>query len=95
MALNGRLSQILGFLDKKEFKHSNDPAGRKKRCIYKADVPSDVNLLTYSIFIYSDIVYPTHVGNQSVPILGIIHCNHQNRSQYTHRTLPIWNYDRL
>ena len=85
-----KLANILGFIDKVEFANVGNTPSLPRA--YAGDVVPDINLLTFSLYIYSDIVYPTRVGNTIVPILGIIHCDSRLDSQYTHRTLPILNY---
>ena len=74
--IHRKVANILGFFDKVQF----------------ANVGNRIPLLTFSLYIYSDIVYPTHVGDKNVPILGIIYCDTHLDLQYTHRTLPILNY---
>ena len=85
-----KLANILGFIDKVEFANVGNTPSLPRA--YAGDVVPDINLLTFILYIYSDIVYPTRVGNTIVPILGIIHCDSRLDSQYTHRTLPILNY---
>ena len=85
--IHRKLANILGFFDKVQFANvGNRPALPRA---YVSDVIPDINLLTFSLYIYSDIVYPSRVGDKNVPILGIIHCDTHLDSQYT---IPILNY---
>ena len=88
--IHRKLANILGFFDKVQFANVGNPIPLPR--LYISDVVPDVNLLTFSLYIYSDIVYPTHVGDKNVPILGIIHCDTGLDSQYTQKTVPVLNY---
>ena len=88
--LHKTLSNLLGFFDRTRFKAGRNQEGRQS---YISQVVPEVSLLTYSLFIYSDIVYPTKVGSSEVPVLGILKCDtEKTASQYKHETLPILNF---
>ena len=55
-----KLANILGFIDKVEFANVGNTPSLPRA--YAGDVVPDINLLTFSLYIYSDIVYPTRVG---------------------------------
>ena len=88
--IHRKLANILGFFDKVQFANVGNTLASPRA--YVSDVVPDINLLTFSLYIYSDIVYPSRVGDKNVPILGIIHCDTHLDSQYTYRTIPILNY---
>ena len=88
--IHKKLANILGFFVKVQFANVGNRLALPRA--YVSDVVPDINFLTFRLYIYSDIVYPTRVGDKNVRILGIIHCDTHLNSQYTHRTLPILNY---
>ena len=88
--LHKSLSNLLGFFERTKFEQSR---GALYPQSFTGEVVPDVSLLTFSLFIYSDIVYPTKVGSDEVPILGILKCdNETTASQYNHKTLPVLNF---
>lgn len=84
------LSNLLGFVDRTRFRAAPD---REARQTYESQVVPEVSLLTFSLFIYSNIVYPTKVGSSEVPVLGILKCDtERTASEYKHETLPVLNF---
>ena len=77
--IHRKLANILGFFDKVQFANVGNRTPLPR--VYVSDVVPDINLFTFTIFIYSNIVYPSYVGDKNVQILGIIHCDTRLDSQ--------------
>lgn len=96
--LRSGLAQMLGFVERTKFPFvPHDNLLRKQGPkIYRADVAPDVNLLTYSLFIYTDIVRDSVVGNTTVPLIGCIHVANNNLEKgYTHYVVPLLHFVKL
>ena len=101
MQIHRKLANILGFLETEEFTSTgitdkpeltNIAHVAKDTSLYRAQVVPDTTLLTFSLYIYSNLIENSHVGDSNVPILGIIHCDTDLKTRYTHRTVPILNF---
>ena len=75
--LNTDFAAILGFGSRRFFDWIN-----KESAIVSASNGLDLNLKTHNIFIYSDIVRYTLVGNTYAPLLRMVPTYNENRSKY-------------